>query len=369
MAAISIDGLTKDYGEVLANDDVTFTVERGEIFGYLGPNGAGKTTTIRTLLGFLSPTAGEIEVLGRDVTDEQELIEAKRRIGYLPDDPQFDAGATGRDVLELHTKVKGDRRSDDLLELFRPPLERPIREYSHGNVRKLGLVLTFMHEPELVILDEPTSGLDPLMVHRLAAFLRGERDRGRTVFFSSHVLGDVRRLCDRVGIIRDGRLVTVEPIESLLQRSGKVVRLVSTEPIPAGRLEGSLDGVHDLQIPGPDGDGADADDGAADSGDATDDVGEDVAPATTHEYTFTFTGNVAELVSTLDAYPLVDVLIEEAPLEDVFLQFYGDDDGQEKAIHQPRVASTVVETTTGDSQRTTEGQRTGATNPDERYRS
>lgn len=311
MAAIELEGLTKDYGDVRANDDVTFSVERGEIFGYLGPNGAGKTTTIRTLLGLLSPTSGTGRLLGHDVTDEAELIEAKRKLGYLPDNPAFDETATGREILELHASITGDERSDDLLELFDPPLDRPVREYSHGNVRKLGLVTTFMHEPELVILDEPTSGLDPLMQHRFAEFLRRERDRGVTVFFSSHVLGEVRRLCDRVGIIRNGRLVAVEPVESLLDRSGKVVRVRSLEGIPIETF--AIDGVHDLEAT------TDGPDGQRDGVDGAD------SEETVTECTFTFTGDVNALLERVREYPLQDLSIEEAPLEDVFMRFYGEE--------------------------------------------
>ena len=316
MTAIELEGLTKDYGEVLANDDVTFSVERGEIFGYLGPNGAGKTTTIRTLLGLLSPTDGSARLLGYDVTDEDELIEAKRRLGYLPDSPAFDETATGREILELHASIKGDERSDELLELFDPPLDRPVRDYSRGNVRKLGLVTTFMHEPELVILDEPTGGLDPLMQHRFAEFLRDEQERGVTVFFSSHILGEVRRLCDRVGIIRNGRLVAVEPVESLLDRSGKVVRLRAADPIPRDTLE--IDGVHDLE--------ATLDRGA----DSSTKSARDDSKSTFTECTFTFTGDVNALLERLREYPLLDLSIEEAPLEDVFMRFYGGEvDGEE----------------------------------------
>ena len=362
MNAIELDGLTKDYGEVLANDDVTFAVDRGEIFGYLGPNGAGKTTSIRILLGFIAPTAGAATLLGADVTDESALIDAKRRVGYLPDDPQFDESATGREVLDLHADIKGDDRSEELLELFDPPLDRKIREYSHGNVRKLGLVTTFMHDPDLVILDEPTGGLDPLMKQRFAEFVRRENEAGLTVFFSSHVLGEVRRLCDRVGIIRQGRLVTVEPIESLLDRSGKVVRVVADDPIPRSTFERELPGAFDLEM----GVAFSADDAAAGSTDpspaapADDDVpepstaasadGESPEPSAAvsadddvpepspaepadgdadesyHEYTFTFTGDVDELLATLGGYRLHDCTIEEAPLEDVFLRFYGGED-------------------------------------------
>ncbi|ELY44582.1 ABC transporter ATP-binding protein [Natronorubrum sulfidifaciens] len=303
MTAIELEGLTKDYGEVLANDGLTFSVDTGEVFGYLGPNGAGKTTTIRMLLGFISPTAGSGRVLGHDIQDERALIEAKRQIGYLSDEPGFDEQATGDEILELHAAVKGDERSDELLELFDPPMDRKIREYSRGNVQKLGLVTTFMHDPELVILDEPTSGLDPLMKQRFAEFLRREKENGVTVFFSSHILSEVRRLCDRVGIIRSGELVTIEPIETLLTRSGKAVRIQSEAPIPLTVLD--IDGVHDLETSIP-GDVADVDPDSAFT-----------------ECTFTYTGDINRLLTALSEYELLDLSIEEAPLEDVFLRFYG----------------------------------------------
>jgi ABC-2 type transport system ATP-binding protein len=304
MPTIQLEGLTKDYGEVLAADDLTFDVGEGEIFGYLGPNGAGKTTTIRMLLGFISPTAGTARVLGHDVRNRRALIEAKRRIGYLSDEQAFDEQATGQAILDLHASVKGDDRRAELLELFDPPLDRPVRDYSSGNVQMLGLVTTFMHDPDLVILDEPTSGLDPLKKHQFAEFLREERDRGVTVFFSSHILSEVRRLCDRVGIIREGRLVTVDPVETLLTRSGKVVRINSAEPIPIDVVD--LEGVHDLETSVPDSGVADPDTAFT-------------------ECTFTFTGDINRLLGRLPDHELVDLSVEEAPLEDVFLRFYGGD--------------------------------------------
>ncbi|MEY7851635.1 ABC transporter ATP-binding protein [Natrarchaeobius sp. A-rgal3] len=343
MTAIELEGLTKDYGDVLAADDLTFSVETGEIFGFLGPNGAGKTTTIRLLLGFISPTAGSATVLDRDVTDERALIDAKRRIGYLSDDPAFDEQATGTEILDLHASIKGDDRRDELLEAFEPPLERQVRDYSRGNVQKLGIVTTFMHDPDLVILDEPTSGLDPLMKQRFDDFLRSERRQGVTVFFSSHVLSEVRRLCDRVGIIRDGRLVTIEPIDTLLTRSGKAVRIASATPIPTATLE--IEGVHDLEtVSSTDGDEGRSETVTGGDGDGNDRAREAEPPAQPHvrgstnraansdatetftECTFTFTGDVNALLGRLTEYELTDLSVEEAPLEDVFLRFYGGDD-------------------------------------------
>jgi ABC-2 type transport system ATP-binding protein len=334
MAALEVRGLTKDYGEVLANDDVTFAVEEGEVFGYLGPNGAGKTTTIRTLMGFQSPTSGGGTVLGHDVTDEADLIAAKRRIGYLPANPAFDEGVTGREILDLHASIKGDERRAELLETFDPPVDRTVRDYSTGNVQKLGLVQAFMHDPDLVVMDEPTAGLDPLMQRAFNDFVEAEKERGLTVFLSSHVLSEVRRVCDRVGIIREGRLVTTERIEDLLHRTGKFVRVRVAGDVGAGAFD--LDGAHDVSCSTTDGgrvddrtetgDPAQANDagpsGATDTADA--DPPRVEGPVT--ECTFTFTGDVDELIAALGERRVLDLDVEEAPLEEVFMRFYGGSD-------------------------------------------
>ncbi|QPV64598.1 ABC transporter ATP-binding protein [Halosimplex litoreum] len=340
MAALEVERLTKDYGEVLANDDVTFAVEEGEVFGYLGPNGAGKTTTIRTLMGFQSPTSGGGTVLGHDVTDETDLIAAKRRIGYLPANPAFDEGVTGREVLDLHASIKGDERRADLLETFDPPIDRKVRDYSTGNVQKLGLVQAFMHDPDLVVMDEPTAGLDPLMQRAFNDFVEAEKERGLTVFLSSHVLSEVRRVCDRVGIIRQGRLVTTERIEDLLQRTGKFVRVRVAGDVSASAFD--IDGVHDVSCSTTDGGRADdrteaddPDDGnpddstagpsaAAPSDTADTDPPRVAGPVT--ECTFTFTGDVNELIAVLGGRRVLDLDVEEAPLEEVFMRFYGGND-------------------------------------------
>ncbi|MFB6165956.1 MAG: ATP-binding cassette domain-containing protein [Haloarculaceae archaeon] len=291
MTAIEAEGLTKYYGDVRGIEDLSFAVEDGEIFGYLGPNGAGKTTTIRTLLGFLHPTGGRARVLGVDVTDEAALGDAKRRIGYLPSDPALDEGARGREVIALHADLKGDARSQELLETFDAPVDRRIGEYSRGNRQKLAIVLAFMHDPELVIMGEPTSGLDPLLQERFYEFLAAEQDRGTTVFFSSHVLSEVRRVCDRVGIVRDGRFVTVESVADLLARSGKHVRVVVDEDVAPDDFD--LPGVHDVTVDGT--------------------------------VSFTFTGEYDQLLDRLQSFHVQDFEIEEAPLEDVFMRFYGED--------------------------------------------
>ena len=293
MAVIEFDGLTKHFGETVAVEDLNFAIETGEIFGFLGPNGAGKTTTLRALLGFLTPTRGTATVLGRDIRDESALNQAKRRIGYLPGELNFDGSVTGTTFLDYQAALKGDTRRDELTGLFEPPLDRKIREYSSGNRQMLGLIQTFMHDPDLVIMDEPTSGLDPLKQQRLNRFLADERDAGTTVLFSSHVLGEVRRACDRVGIIRDGEIVALEDVGSLLEKGGKRVRITANQPLNPASFD--VEGVVDVDVAG------------------------DSAQ-------FTFAGDYGSLLRHLSRYTLLDVDIEEPPIEDVFMHFYGEAD-------------------------------------------
>ncbi len=289
MPAVETHGLTKTYGEVKANDDVSFTVERGEIFGYLGPNGAGKTTTIRMLLGFIQPTSGTAEVLGADVHDRRALTERKHDIGYLPDTLGFDEHLTGEQVLDYFAGMRDDSRRDELLELFRPPLDRKVETYSSGNKRMLGIVQAFMHDPDFVVMDEPTSGLDPLKQDRLRLFLEEERERGKTIFFSSHILSEVQQVCDRVGIIREGGIVALEEIESLLKRSGKEVRVQFAGAVD--REEFVTDDMIDVEV--------------------FDDA--------VH---FTYTGESQTLLEHLVQYETVDVDIGNPQLETIFRHYY-----------------------------------------------
>ncbi|WP_435151643.1 ABC transporter ATP-binding protein [Haladaptatus sp. DFWS20] len=289
MSILETNSLTKYYGETRGIEDLDLAVEAGEVFGFLGPNGAGKTTTIRTLLGFITPTSGGATVLGHDIADETDLIEAKRHIGYLPSDPGFDEDTTGDQFLDYQASLKGGERRDELLELFDAPVERKIEEYSRGNKQKLAIVSAFMHDPDLVIMDEPTSGLDPLMQDRFYDFVQTEQEKGKTIFFSSHILSEVRKVCDRVGIIRDGKLVTTEDVETLLDRSGKRVRVRTAKPVEPRDFD--FAGVHNLSVDG--------------------------------EVRFTFTGDYDTLIDQLDQYHLVDLDVEEAPLDEVFMRFYG----------------------------------------------
>lgn len=291
MAVISLRNLTKSYGDVIANDEVTFDVEPGEIFGYLGPNGAGKTTTIRQLLGLIRPTSGTAEVLGADIRDRKALTAAKQKLGYLPDHLGFEERLTGNQALDHFARMRGDERREELLELFHPPLDRPIETYSSGNRRMLGIVQAFMHDPDLVIMDEPTSGLDPLKQDRLHHFLEEEVAAGKTIFFSSHILSEVQRVCDRVGIIRNGKIVEIEDIESLLTRSGKDVWVHFKEEIDPETF--LTDEMIDEEVT----------DGAI---------------------RFTYTGETNQLIDHLGQFELLDVDVGDPQLDDIFKHYYGD---------------------------------------------
>lgn len=291
MAVISLDKLSKHYGNVIANDEVTFDVDAGEIFGYLGPNGAGKTTTIRVLLGLLKPTSGTAHILGADIRNRRELDAAKANLGYLPDHLGFEDRLTGRQALDYFARMRGDERREELLELFHPPLDRPIETYSSGNRRMLGIVQAFMHDPDLIIMDEPSSGLDPLKQDRLHQFIQSECDAGKTIFFSSHILSEVQRVCDRVAIIRNGTIVEVEDIDALLKRSGKDAWVHFSEP--TDEADFVTDDMIDIEFS----------DGAV---------------------RFTYTASTNRLLDHLSQFDLVDVDIGDPQLDDIFKHYYGD---------------------------------------------
>jgi ABC-2 type transport system ATP-binding protein len=325
MPVINTSGLTKYYGDVRGIEDLSFDVEKGEVFGFLGPNGAGKTTAIRTLMGFQSPTSGSATVLGSDITDAPALRKVRANIGYLPSEPGFNERVTGRRLLEYHGSLRGDVRSDEILDLFHPPLDRKVGEYSRGNKQMLAIVLAFMHDPDLLIMDEPTSGLDPLKQERFLEFIRAEQDRGKSFFFSSHILSEVRKVCDRVGIIREGKLAEVENVESLIDRSGKAVRATVAGPVTEAEFD--IAGVHDVSISG----------GSA----PLDNTLEEESSEDAMSVSFTYTGTYEPLLRHLLNYELLDLAIEEAPLEEVFMRFYGD--------YDPEAAVDAVENSRNDT--------------------
>jgi ABC-2 type transport system ATP-binding protein len=306
--AITTTGLTKHYNPgprrvpfvsapapIHALESLDIAVREGEIFGFLGPNGAGKSTTIRLLLGFLHPSAGEGRVLGLDMV--QDSVAIRRRTGYLPGGIALYDLLTGERLLDYLAALSGRppvRRAElcDRLELSSRTLRRRVRDYSRGMRQKVGIVQALQHDPELAILDEPTEGLDPLMQHAFYGILAALKAQGRTIFFSSHVLSEVERVCDRVGIIRHGRLVAVEEIAALLARRKRNVEMRLQGPPP--RLEG-VPGVSSIH--------------AADG-----------------QLTCRVEGDMRPFLAAIAAAPIVDLTIEPAHLEEAFLEFYGETD-------------------------------------------
>jgi ABC-2 type transport system ATP-binding protein len=292
--AITTAGLTKHYGRrtpIRALDALDITVREGEIFGFLGPNGAGKSTTIRLLLGYLHPTAGTGTVLGLDCV--RDTVAIRRRIGYLPGGIALYDSMTGERLLDYLGELTGRpmvRRAElcDRLELSPRTLRRLVRDYSRGMRQKIGIVQALQHDPELAILDEPTEGLDPLMQRAFYAILDDLKAAGRTVFFSSHVLSEVERVCDRVAIIRRGRLVAMEEIAGLLARHKRHVQMRLDGPPPP------LAGVPGVS-------GIDTADG---------------------RLACHVDGDIRPFLTAIAGAPIVDLAIEPAHLEDAFLEFY-----------------------------------------------
>lgn len=283
-------GLVKYYGRVRGIEGLNLEVQRGEIFGFLGPNGAGKTTTIRLLLGLLRPTKGRAEVFGLDVWAQSRAV--RRRLGYIPGEVNFYSSMTGAGHLSLVDALrerKDASRRQELALRLDLDLSRPIRAYSHGMRQKLVIIQALMHQPDLLILDEPTAGLDPLMQAEFLHVLLEEKERGCTVFLSSHFLPEVEKVCDRVGIVKEGRLVATEEVEALKH---KRVRRLELTLLPDAE-------VHQVTLPGA-----------------------RLVKSRGQMLEFSFQGNVAALLQVLAKLPLKDVAFPEATLEDTFLEYY-----------------------------------------------
>jgi len=288
---IRAEGLTKRYGRTVGVTDLTFTVEAGEVFGYLGLNGAGKTTTIRLLLDLIRPTAGRVEVLGLDPRRDGRAVRA--RIGYLPGDLRLYENLTAREHLRYFASLRGlddlgdGERVASRLEL---ELDRPVKGLSKGNRQKVGLVLTFMHRPPLLVFDEPTAGLDPLVQQVVHSLIREATADGRTVFVSSHVLSEVQQLADRVALIRDGELVLVETVERLRSRALSRVEVRFAQPPPSDAFA-AIPGVRELER----------------------------RNATVR---LSLQGSADPLVKALARFEVAALDVHEADLEDVFLELY-----------------------------------------------
>jgi ABC-2 type transport system ATP-binding protein len=249
-SAIEVNRLVKRYGAHEALHGIDLEVERGEVFGFIGPNGSGKTTLIRTMLDLIRPSDGSVSVLGLD--SRADALEIHVRTGYVPGELVLWDRLTGRQALEHIAGLRhgaGRDRIAPLAERLNVELDRRIAELSKGNREKLGLIQGFMHEPDLVILDEPTSGLDPLIQQEVFAIVDETKQRGGTVFFSSHHLDEVDRIADRVGAIREGRMVAVDTVAGLKAQAARRIEAVLAEPVNAAEFA-SLDGVGEARASG-----------------------------------------------------------------------------------------------------------------------
>ncbi|MDO8212555.1 ABC transporter ATP-binding protein [Conexibacter sp. CPCC 206217] len=249
MPAIELRGVSKRYGRQQALAAIDLRVECGEVFGFIGPNGAGKTTTIRLLLDLIRPSGGDVRVLGLDA--RRDGVEVRRRVGYLPGELALYEDLTAAQLLGHLAALRGAGAAAiaPLAERLSLELERPIRTLSKGNKQKVGLVQAFMHRPELLILDEPTGGLDPLVQREFGRMLEEARERGQTVFLSSHVLSEVDRLADRVALVREGRVALVDDVAALKARLTRRLELRFEQPPPAGAFE-RLPGVAGVEHAG-----------------------------------------------------------------------------------------------------------------------
>jgi len=245
MTAIELDGLRKEYADVVALDGVDLTVEEGEVFGFLGPNGAGKSTTINILLDFIRPTAGSATVLGHDVREESEAI--RERIGVLPEGYDVYERLTGREHMEFTIESKGtDDDPEELLERVgvADAIDRRAGGYSKGMKQRLVLAMALVGEPDLLILDEPTTGLDPNGAREMRQIIREESERGATIFFSSHILSQVDAVCDTVGILQSGQLIAKDSVEGLRDAQGDMTLVVTVEDTDG--ITAAVDSVREL---------------------------------------------------------------------------------------------------------------------------
>lgn len=289
MSIIEVNQLTKFYGKARGITDVSFNVDEGEIFGFIGPNGAGKSTTIRLLLSLIRPTSGSAKVFGKDVVTQGPAI--RRDIGYLPSEVYYYEGMKVIDLLKYSASFyEGDftKRMNELSELMELDMTRRISDLSYGNKKKVGIVQGLLHGPKLLFLDEPTSGLDPLMQRKFFDLIKEENARGVTVFFSSHILGEVQRMCTRVGIIREGKIVEISNIRALQQNNYKKIAVTAAGLTPAAF---DLPGVTNVQT---------------ENGTVN----------------FFFKGDINAVLQKISAVQVADVTIEEPTLEEIFMHYY-----------------------------------------------
>jgi ABC-2 type transport system ATP-binding protein len=288
---IDITGLSKFYGKARGIEHINLEIGEGEIFGFIGPNGAGKSTTIRILMNLIFPTGGSARIMGMDVIRDTKKI--KMQVGYIPSDASAYSSMNVHEFLSycirFYNVQNGAQRISELSELFELDLTRQITDLSLGNRKKVSIIQSLLHSPKLLILDEPTTGLDPLMQSVFFELLHSENKKGMTIFFSSHILGEVQMFCKRVAIIKGGKIIQIEDIDNLRKKQLKKVSVelghLSTESL-------SIHGVENV-ITGPG-----------------------------NTLSFMYSGNINELVNFLSGKKIINLMIEEPSLDEIFLHYY-----------------------------------------------
>ena len=285
---LKIENLTKYYGKILGVKNLSLTLNEGEIFGFIGPNGAGKSTTIRSIMNLINKTEGTILINGKEF--DKDNIELKKIIGYLPSEIHLYEDLTVKEMLDYHEsfyKKNIHKRRKELVKRLKLNESKKIEDLSLGNAKKLGIVLAFMHEPKLLILDEPTSGLDPIMQQVFYELLKEEKEKGTTIFYSTHILSEVSKICNRVGIIKDGKLLKIETIEEMLNKNFTFVTIESNEVEKI---------IKDLKL------------------------NTNVIENNIIKFKNELSSDL--LIKKLLKYKIERILIEEATLEDIFLHYY-----------------------------------------------
>lgn len=307
--AIKTVGLTKHYGDVKALEDLDLQVEEGEIFGFLGPNGAGKTTTIRSLLNYITPTSGTAEVLGMDA--QEHSVELRNQISYQPAEYTMYENLTGGQYLQYFANLRGGVDKEyvhSLADRLGADLTKKIADYSTGNKQKIGLIQAFMSKRRLLILDEPVTGLDPLVQQELQAMYQEVQDEGRTVFLSSHTLGEVERVADRVAILRHGRLIVVERVDDLKRKAIRRLDIEFESDIEESAFDG-VQGVRNVTVRGA-------------------------------HASVSYDGPVGDLLRVIVHHDVLNINSRDADLEEIFLAYYRSDEEQER--HENRHAGDMT---------------------------
>ncbi|MHB8064898.1 MAG: ABC transporter ATP-binding protein [Ruminiclostridium sp.] len=293
MSVIEMKNLTKNYGKARGIIDVNLNVEQGEIFGFIGPNGAGKSTAIRTLLGLIYPTSGSATIFGKNCTLHPEV---RKELGYLPSEVFYYDNMKVIDLLKYSAsfyKKDCSKRIGELAEIMDLDLKKKIDDLSFGNKKKVGIVQGLLHEPKLIILDEPTSGLDPLMQQKFFELIGEENTKGATVFFSSHILSEVQKMCSRVAFIKDGKIIKLEKMSTLQENNYKRIKLEAKANIGKDYLQ--IGGVSKLEVEG-------------------------------RSAEFIFKGNINAIMKKITDMELTNISIDEPDLEEIFMHYYTKED-------------------------------------------